>query len=192
VAEPDPPSPAEHAGEHAGEHTADAVATHRRTVLFTAVGAVVAAALIFAVVARVASTDATTAAGGGKGGGGRAGQFDIGRAKDFSPTIDRSGPLLFPDPQGHSRDIFVQHLGGTDWVAFEARATGAPRQCVLKWEQDAKRFVDPCDGRVYPADGAGLVTFPTVVSDKGRVIVDLSSPIAPTTTTTTTPAAEPY
>jgi hypothetical protein len=177
VADPDPLPPAEPA--------------HRRTVLVTAVGAVVAAALIFAVVARVASTDTTTAAGGGRSGAGRAGQFDLGRAQDFSATIARSGPLLFPDPQGHSRDIFVQHLGGNDWVAFEARAAGSPRQCVLKWEQGAGRFVDPCDGRIYPADGAGLVSFPTVVNDKGRVVVDLSSPTAPIAPTTTV-VAEPY
>jgi len=45
------------------------------------------------------------------------------------------------------------------------------------------------------ADGAGLVSFPTVVDGRGRVIVDLGSPTAPTTTvptTTTTVAAEPY
>jgi len=137
VADPDPPYPVE-----APEPAEAAEAAHRRTVLFTALGAVVAAALIFAVVARVASTNTTTAAGGN--GAGRSGRFDIGRARDFAPTIDRSGPLLFPDPQGHSRDIFVQHLGGTEWVAFEARVAGAPRTCVLKWEQDAKRFVDPC------------------------------------------------
>jgi hypothetical protein len=183
VAEPDPPYPVEPSG--------DPAAAHRRTVLVTALGAVVAAALVFAVVARVASTDTTTAAGGSASG--RAGQFDLGRAKDFSSTIARSGPLLFPDPQGRSRDIFVQHLGGAEWLAFEARATGASRQCVLKWEQDARRFVDPCDGHIYPADGAGLVTFPTVVNEKGRVVVDLSSPTAPVApTTTSTVAVEPY
>ncbi len=173
MTEPDPPSPVEHAG--------DPTAAHRRTVLFTAIGAVLAAALLFAVVARVASTGSGTVGGGTDGDGKRVAQFDLGRAQDFAPTIARSGPLLFPDPQGRSRDIFVQHLGGTDWLAFEARATGASRQCVLKWEHDARQFVDPCDGRTYPPDGSGLVSFPTRVNDKGRVVVDLSSPMAPTT-----------
>ncbi len=147
--------------------------------MFTAIGAVLAGALLFAIVARVASTSSGTTAT--PSGGKRVAQFDLGRAKDFAPTIARSGPLLFPDPQGNTRDIFVQHLGGDTWLAFEARVAGAPRQCVLKWEQGARRFVDPCDGRTFTADGAGLVSFPTTVNDKGRVIVDLSSPQSPTT-----------
>jgi hypothetical protein len=36
--------------------------------------------------------------------------------------------------------------------------------------------VDPCDGRIFPADGAGLVRFPTTVNDDGKVVVDLSNP----------------
>jgi hypothetical protein len=154
----------------------DPTRAHARTVLFTAVGAVLAAALLFAVVARVTATRPTTKVDAD---GTPQARFDLGRASTFAPTIARSGPLLFPDPKGRSRDIFVQHLGDDRWLAFEARAAGAPRQCVLKWEQDARRFVDPCDGRIYPADGTGLVSFPTTVNEKGRVIVDLSNPQAP-------------
>lgn len=174
MTEPDPPHPVERASD-------DPAAARRRTVLFTAIGSVLAAALLFAVVARVVSTRSGTVGGGTDGNGKRVAQFDLGRAQDFAPTIARSGPLLFPDPQGRSRDIFVQHLGGTDWLAFEARVAGASRRCVLQWEHDARRFVDPCDGGTYPPDGSGLVSFPTRVDDKGRVIVDLSSPTTPTT-----------
>lgn len=144
----------------------------RRTVLFTAVGAVLAAALLFAVMTRVTSTSSTPASGPGD----RGAQFELGRATDFARTIARDGPLLFPDPQGRSRDIFVQHLGEDAWLAFEARATGAPRNCVLRWEQGPRQFVDPCNGTIYPPDGAGLVRFPTTVDDDGKVVVDLSSP----------------
>jgi len=153
--------------------------------VFTAAAGILVAALLVAIVSR---------AGGGGGGSpvkgstSAAGTFDVGSARQRAATVDRSGPVLFPDPQGHSRDIFVQHLGGDAWVAFEARATGSSRQCVLRWEQDAHRFVDPCDGRHYPADGAGLVSFPTTVNEKGRVIVDLSRPLPPATTTTAPPA----
>ena len=145
--------------------------------LFTTVGAVLAAALLFAIVARVQSTNVDRAGGGAEAGGGTL-LFDAGNAERAASDIARRGPLLFPDPQGRSRDIFVQHLGGTDWVAFEARAPGAPRRCTLRWEQGARRFLDPCDGRSYPADGAGLVTFPARVDDD-RVIVDLSRPTPP-------------
>lgn len=150
----------------------DAQAAHRRTVLFTAVGAVIAAALLFAVITRVTSTASTPAGGTGT----RTAQFELGRATDYARTIARDGPLLFPDPQGRSRDIYIQHLGDDAWLAFEARVSGAPRQCVVKWEQGARQFVDPCDGRVFPPDGGGLVSFPTTVTDDGNVVVDLSSP----------------
>jgi hypothetical protein len=156
----------------------DPLQAKRRTVLVTAVGAVIAAALLFAVVTRV-STTTSTPAGGAGGGGERVARFELGKASDFARTISRDGPLLLPDPQGRSRDIYIQHLGDTNWLAFEARATGAPRQCTLKWEPQGRRFVDPCDGRSYPPDGAGLVSFPTTVTDDGEVVVDLGSPRTP-------------
>jgi hypothetical protein len=168
VPDPEPPDPDE------------AVAARRRMVLVTAIGAVLAAALLFAVVARAMTSSSTKVSSGDSGGGTtRVAQFDVGRASDRAATIARSGPILFPDPKGGSVDIYIQHLGEKDWVAFEARARGASRQCVLRWDQAARRFTDPCDGRIFPADGAGLVTFPATVNDKGRVIVDLASPKDP-------------
>ncbi len=171
MAPPDPSDPA------------DALAARRRTVLFTAIGAVLAAALLFAIVARAMSTNPASTNDGGER---RATEFDVGPAEQRAAAVGRDGPLLFPDPRGGSRDIRVQHLGDKNWVAFEARASGAPRQCALKWVPQDRHFVDPCDGRIYPADGAGLVTFPTTVNDKGRVIVDLSAPRAPDTSGATT------
>ena len=172
MTDPDPPYPVDGPAEDRG-------AAHRRTVLFTAIGAVLAAALLFAVVARVVSTRPATSGGGRDAEGNRVAQFELGRATDYARTIARDGPILFPDPQGQTRDIYVQHLGESNWLAFEARVAGAPRQCVLTWEREARHFVDPCDGRMYPPDGTGLVTFPTRVNDKGRVIVDLGSPTTP-------------
>ena len=149
--------------------------------MFTAVAGVLVAGLLFAIVVRVASTGGTAKSANGHG---VPGQFTVGSASQLATSVAKSGPFLFPDPQGRSRDIFVQHLGGNEWVAFEARATGAPRQCVLRWDQGARHFTDPCDGRIYPPDGTGLVAFPTTVNDKGRIVVDLGHPIAPTVPTT--------
>jgi hypothetical protein len=167
VAHPELPDPAE------------ALASRKRMVLVTAIGAVLAAALLFALVARAMSTSTTTVSPGQNGESPRAALFDVGKATDRAATIARSGPILFPDPKGGSLDIYVQHLGEKDWVAFEARARGAPRQCVLRWDQAGRQFTDPCDGRTFPADGAGLVTFPARVNEKGRVIVDLGTPNRP-------------
>lgn len=82
-------------------------------------------------------------------------------------AIERDGPLLFQDLLGGTRDIFVQHLGGDNWTAFEARRPGAPPECVLAWHAGERQFRDPCDGSTFPADGTGLVSFPTTV-DGGR------------------------
>lgn len=139
-------------------------------------GAVLTAALLIAIVGRV-GTGSTS--GARKRGGLEAPTFDVGSANQRAASIARSGPLLFPDPRGGTLDIYVQHLGGDDWLAFAARANGSPRRCVLRWNQGAKHFTDPCDGRLYPADGTGLTTFPAAVNDNGRVIVDLTRPTDP-------------
>ena len=142
-----------------------------------------AAALLFAIVARAMSTNSGSS---GEGGQTPATQFEVGPAERLAAAVARDGPLLFPDPRGGTRDIFVQHLGEKNWVAFDARVSGAPRQCALEWDASARHFVDPCDGRIFPADGAGLVSFPTTINDQDRVIVDLSSPRSPSPSGATT------
>lgn len=106
-------------------------------------------------------------------------EFDVGRAEDRARSIARDGPLLFQDPLGRGRDVYVQHLGENRWAAFAARAPGAPGRCVLAWRQSEGRFVDPCDQASYPADGAGLVQYPIRVDDDEHVQVDLNAPRGP-------------
>ena len=149
--------------------------------VFTAVAGLLVAGLLFAIVARAASNGGTSKSGSGKS---LAGQFAVGSASGLAAQVASGGPFLLPDPQNKSRDLYVQHLGTDRWLAFEARAAGAGRQCTLRWEAGPAHFVDPCDGRIYPADGAGLVSFPTHVDDKGRLVIDLSQPIQPTVPTT--------
>lgn len=150
------------------------------------IGALVFAAVVNLVSSRKSGTTAGTDL------------YVVGDAKSLSGTVSRSGPLLFQDLLGNSRDIYVQHLagpsgpepeGGDDWHTFEAHAPGAARRCVLRWEPSSTRFVDPCDNRAYPADGTGLTTFPTHVDGRGRVVVDLRVPQPPVTPVT--PASPP-
>ena len=117
----------------------------------------------------------------------------MGPADDRARTIAEGGPILFQDLLNRSRDIYVQHLGGDDWRAFEAHAPGAPRRCFLEWRAATREFVDACDGRTFPADGTGLVQYPTRVDERQHVVVDLRTAGATTTlpttaTTTTTPS----
>ena len=101
--------------------------------------------------------------------------FKVGSAERLARTVAREGPLLFQDLLDRSRDIYVNHLGAEDWRAFEAHAPGAPRRCTLEWRPESREFVEPCDGRRFPADGTGLRSYPTRVDEDGLLIVDLSA-----------------
>jgi hypothetical protein len=155
-----------------------------------ATGAVIVGALIFAAVVNLVSTRKSATTAGPD-------LYVVGNADSLAGTVSRTGPLLFQDLLGNSRDIYVQHLGpqqegGSEtWRTFEAHAPGAPRRCVLHWDAVAKQFADPCNQRTYSADGAGLTSFPTSVDASGRVVVDLRQPQPPTTAPASTTAPEP-
>lgn len=105
--------------------------------------------------------------------------FEAGRADRLSRRIAADGPFLFKDPLNRGRELYLQHLG-TDpkqgWLAVVAYA-GEPRlECLLRWQPGAGHFVDPCTGRIYPPDGAGLRTYPGRVDGDGTVVVDLRPP----------------
>jgi hypothetical protein len=112
--------------------------------------------------------------------------FEAGRAKDLMGEIQpqgggRAGPILLQDPLGHGRDVYIQHQGAdplAGWLAFDAHAPGASRTCVLQWVQARSLFRDPCDGKTFPADGAGLTHYPTTISKTTtRLSVDLHHPL---------------
>lgn len=144
----------------------------------TGLAGVVMGIIVFVVVLKIIDTNAR----GGSTTAGR--EFDVGDARQRAQAVARDAtPLLFQDPLDRDRDIYVQHLGGSDWVAFDVRAPGGARTCVLRWERAAQRFADPCTGAYFAADGTGLVSYPARVDDRGRLLVDLRSPRPPTTTT---------
>jgi hypothetical protein len=137
--------------------------------VLTGLGGVVAGILIFLVVLALAGPRSAKQSANAS--------FKVGPATRLAPEIARGGPLLFQDLLNHSRDIYVQNLGGGDWRAFEAHAPGAARSCVLRWRPEDRQFLDPCDGRTYPADGTGLTSFRTQVDKHGLVVVDLRTPL---------------
>lgn len=139
--------------------------------VLTGLGGVVAGILIFLVVLAIAGPRSAQQSAKAS--------FKVGPAKRLAPEIARGGPLLFQDLLNRSRDIYVQHLGGDDWRAFEAHAPGAPRSCFLRWRPEDRQFLDPCDGRTYPADGTGLTSYRTQVDKQGVVVVDLDAPVTP-------------
>jgi len=114
--------------------------------------------------------------------------FLAGRAQDYAPLVTRDGPILLPDPLGKSRNVYLQHLGpdpSLGWVTILAVPPGEVDRCVVIWDQSTHLFRDPCTGRTYPADGNGLVRYPTTVLPSRRIQVDLRTALPSTYTVTT-------
>jgi hypothetical protein len=116
-------------------------------------------------------------------------RFDQFNAKDAAASIAKDGPLLFSDVsgRGQNRPIFVTHEGSdfkVGWHVFEARAPGAPDECFLRWDAEAKEFrsVDDCDPATFPADGTGLRQYKWRVTSDGTLDIDLNADKATTTT----------
>ncbi len=105
--------------------------------------------------------------------------FTAGQVERLAANIARDGPIAIPDASPErARDIYLQHLGNSPeegWLAFSAQAPGAERTCLLQWVATEGKLVDPCSGRRYPADGEGLIHYPTTVTG-GVVSVDLRRP----------------
>ncbi|MBU3701014.1 MAG: hypothetical protein FGM58_03075 [Acidimicrobiia bacterium] len=109
--------------------------------------------------------------------------YDAGGAASRSENIRDGGPLLFSDVSSGNRDIYLQHIGDdiqTGWYAFDARRVGQSRNCTLVWQPAESTFRDPCDDTVVPADGAGQPTYPVTITDKGKVVIDLTPDEPPT------------
>lgn len=106
--------------------------------------------------------------------------FKVGRAAPLARRIKADDyPLLFQDLQDKSIDLYLNHVGKTHltgWRAIEAHAPGVPRSCQLEWTGD--EFRDPCDRKVYAADGSGLRRFKVNVVD-GVLYVNFRQPIEP-------------
>lgn len=116
--------------------------------------------------------------------------FTVGQARIKAESIATDGPFLFPDVANGQRDIYVQHRGDdplTGWSAFDARLPGSERDCTLEWDRSADEFVDPCTGRVVPANGEGLPDYPVEVTDDETVVVDLNAATRASTTTVAEP-----
>jgi hypothetical protein len=116
--------------------------------------------------------------------------FPAGKATRMADQVAEGGPIFYQALRG-TRDIYVQHLGEKDregWVTFDGHAPGNDRSCQLQWRPARKVFVDPCDDKVYPADGTGLPHYKTTVNRDGEIIVDLRTRVPwPTTATSAVP-----
>ncbi len=146
----------------------------RRSVVAAVAGVVVALAVVGGVVLLAASGAVEVRLGDDV--------FLAGRVERLAAAVEFDGPIIIPDASPErSRDIYLQHLGpGVEqgWLALGAQAPGAERECLVRWQSEAREFVDPCTKRRYPADGEGLTRYPTRVT-AGVLSVDLRRPTPP-------------
>ena len=142
----------------------------RRVALFTALGGIVVAVLLVVLL--------LVSAGSGhvRGTNPISPDFPIGNARAFARQVEDEGrPLIFADPNRKGKAIVVQYLSDSGWHAFEGH-TPDDTGCIIQWHREVSQFTD-CHGRTYPADGTGLIHYPTTVDAKGVLRVDLRHPI---------------
>ena len=142
----------------------------RMVILSAAAGVIVAVVVFAGIVSLVGSGKAKSKLG--------TNVFKIGKAKDQAVIVDRHGPLLFADPLQKGRDIYVNHLGPNEWAAVEVHPPGEAKSCTVKWNGQNHTFHDPCSGRDYPPDGAGLVRYKASIEKNGDLVVDLHQPLS--------------
>jgi hypothetical protein len=99
--------------------------------------------------------------------------FEVGRTRRIAAEIADRGPILYADPVGGNRPIWVQHVGPTEdtgWIVVAARDPDTG--CEVDWDYDAETFID-CDGTDHGSAGEGLFAYPVDVED-GIVSADLN------------------
>jgi hypothetical protein len=143
----------------------------RMVILSAAAGVIVAIVIFAGILSLVGSGKAKSKLGSNV--------FKIGKAKNQAQIVDRNGPLLFADPLQKGRDIYVNHVGNNAWVAVEVHPPGERKSCTVRWVPSSHTFHDPCSGKDYPTDGAGLVRYKTSIDKSGNLVVDLHQPITP-------------
>lgn len=141
-----------------------------RVIVVTVVGLVAAVALMWLVVRASGSEQVDVRLGDD--------EFEVGNVERFAAEIADNGPLLFQDLLvGGTRDLRINHTSEDPrlgWYAFEARVPGSERRCNVEWQSARERFVDPCTGQYFPADGGSLPRYPVRVTEAGRLYVDLT------------------
>lgn len=95
---------------------------------------------------------------------------------NISESIDRDGPILWPDIANGERDIWLTHVGNDiadGWFAFDAREPGASRECNVTWSVAENVFTDPCTEMTFPEDGTGLPQIPVFI-DEQELVIDIN------------------
>lgn len=104
--------------------------------------------------------------------------FEVGRVDRLAESVERNGPILFPNLVGPAgeRPVGLVHEGPTDfegWRVFSLRPAGGSTDCLVQVDRATKRLED-CTGRVFDArelpDAERVVV---LIADDGTLTLDL-------------------
>lgn len=114
--------------------------------------------------------------------------FQPGPAQAYAASIDRDGPILFPDLLGTDGDktIVLDHTGDDPlrgWRVYLAHPADRPLSCKVDQQPGTRQFVD-CDGRTIGVEQLALPPqgVAPVVTDDDQLLLDLTPDPAVSTT----------
>lgn len=143
------------------------MSNNARRLLLGALVTVIAVAMVWLVAATIGSDRATTRLGDDR--------FEDVRAARVIDDVAAGGPVFYPDLTDGERDIWITHVGDDPLSGFLVLSARAPQSnCLVQWDAASNDFYDVCDDAVrFPADGAGLQTYPVEIED-GKLLIDLN------------------
>jgi hypothetical protein len=104
--------------------------------------------------------------------------FEVGRVDRLADSVERNGPILFPNLSGAAgeRPVGLVHDGATDfegWRVFSLRPSGNAADCLVSVDRETKQLVD-CAGEEFTPDrlpDAERVV--VLIDDEGTLTLDL-------------------
>jgi hypothetical protein len=114
-------------------------------------------------------------------------EFEVGSATKFAESIDKDGPLFFPDlvvDDDVQRPLVLTHIKGKDFAALNAQPPGSTdEQCVVAYDRSTKLLKDPCTKTIYALDGLSvsgslsepkLTRYVSEVNTRGALTINLN------------------
>ena len=104
--------------------------------------------------------------------------FEVGRVDRLADSVERNGPILFPNLSGPAgeRPVGLFHDGATDfegWRVFSLRPSGNAADCLVSVDRETKQLLD-CAGEEFTPDqlpDAERVV--VLIDDEGTLTLDL-------------------
>jgi hypothetical protein len=104
--------------------------------------------------------------------------FEVGRVDRLADSVERNGPILFPNLSGPAgeRPVGLVHDGVTDfegWRVFSLQPAHSAADCLVSLDRESKELVD-CAGEVFtPGELPDAERVVVLIDDDGTLTLDL-------------------